>query len=435
MSEFQIKRAERSQAFLRLAFTGASFAGKTTASLLLAKGIVDALVAAGKLHPSQNPRIGVIDTERRSAQLYAHLVPFDTIELGPPYSIARYLGALHAMEAAGYPVIILDQISHAWAGQGGMLQSMKGDGFTEWKKNTPIQDEFIDSILRSPAHTIVTMRSKTEWVLELKENRQGQMVNSPRRIGMAPVQRPGVEYEFTTLLDLQINGDTRTITVQKDRTNVFTELKIVKPEDWGNAGARAVEWLLTGAVPLPDDIGPTLAEQAEALCAAAERLMPRQANIPDLARTFETTYAQIKAMADKLGVDTVRPLLRRLLEAKDVRKAQLGAPQAALGPDVAVITPDDVDSIDALLMLAGIPATEFLQEFGVARIAMLPYDAYDEAVTWVIKVAGANGVELSLPARVQMAPEQAPTSLKTAKAIVERHGNAKSEHDLLSSQA
>lgn len=435
MSEFQIKRAERSQAFLRLAFTGASFAGKTTASLLLAKGIVEALVAAGKLSPSQNPRIGVIDTERRSAQLYAHLVPFDTIELGPPYSIARYLGALHAMEAAGYPVIILDQISHAWSGQGGMLQSMKGDGFTEWKKNTPIQDDFIDSILRSPAHIIVTMRSKTEWVLELKENKRGEMVNSPRRIGMAPVQRPGVEYEFTTLLDLQISGDTRTITVQKDRTGVFSELKINSPNDWGAAGAAAVAWLMTGAVPLADGSGPTLAEQAEALCQAAERLMPRQANIPDLARTFETTYAQIKAMADKLGVDTVRPLLRRVLEAKDARKDQLGSQKPALGPDVAVVTPDDVDALDSMMMLGNIPHEEFKQEFGVERIAMLPYDSYEEAVTWVVNTAGANGTVLSRPARVNMTPEPSPKSLTTAKAIVERHGNAKSEHDLLGSQA
>lgn len=435
MSEFQIKRAERSQAFLRLAFTGASFAGKTTASLLLAKGIVDALVAAGKLSPSQNPRIGVIDTERRSAQLYAHLVPFDTIELGPPYSIARYLGALHAMEAAGYPVIILDQISHAWAGQGGMLQSMKGEGFSEWKKNTPIQDEFIDSILRSPAHTIVTMRSKTEWVLELKTNSHGKEVHSPRRIGMAPVQRPGVEYEFTTLLDLQINGDARTITVQKDRTGVFSALKLNKPEDWGSAGAEAVKWLMTGAVPIADGSGPTLAEQAEALCAAAERLMPRQANLPDLARTFETTYQQIKAMADQLGVDAVRPLLRRVLDAKDVRKAQLGSQQPALGPDVAVVTPDDVDTLDSMMMLGGIPQDDFKQEFGVARIAMLPYDAYEEAVTWVIKTAGANGTELARPTRVQQASAAPPPPTQTAKAILERHGDEKSANDLLGSQA
>lgn len=435
MAEFQIKRAERSQAFLRLAFTGASFAGKTTGSLLLAKGIVDALVAAGKLSPSQNPRIGVIDTERRSAQLYAHLVPFDTIELGPPYSIARYLGALKALEDARYPIIIIDQISHAWSGQGGVLQSMKGEGnWSEWKKQTPIQDEFIDSILRSPAHVIVTMRSKTEWVLEDTVNKRGESTKSPRRIGMAPIQRPGVEYEFTTLLDLQINGTARTITVQKDRTGVFSDLTITRPEDWGKAGEHAVQWLLSGAVTV-GNTDPSPADQAEALCAAAERLLPRQANMPDLARTFEDFWIKLKAFAPPLKADVLKPLQDRVLKAKDERKAQLGAPQPALGPDVAVVSPDDVDTIDAMLMLAGIPPDDFKDEFGIARIAMLPYDSYDDSINWIIQTAGANGVELSRPARVQITPSQAPTSLKTAKDIVERHGNAKSEQDLLGSQA
>lgn len=433
MGEFQIKRAERSQAFLRLAFTGASFAGKTTASLLLAKGIVDAMVAAGKLSPSQTPRIGVIDTERRSAQLYAHLTPFDTIELGPPYSIARYLGALKALEDAKYPIIIIDQISHAWAGQGGVLQSMKGEGnWSEWKKQTPIHDEFIDSILRSPGHIIVTMRSKTEWVLEDTVNKRGEATKSPRRIGMAPIQRPGVEYEFTTLLDLQINGTQRSISVQKDRTGVFTDLSIHRPEDWGKAGQAAVQWLLSGAVAV-GNTDPAPQDQAEALCAAAERLLPRQANMPDLARTFEDFWRRMKEFAPALGADNLAPLQSRIMKAKDDRKAELSTTRPALGADVAVVTPDDVDTIDALLMLGGVFPDDFKQEFGVARIAVLPYDAYEEAITWVIKTAGAAGIELSRPTRVSMpTPEKVP--LKTAKEIVNRLGAEKSANDLLAPQ-
>ena len=429
MSEqFTIKRAERSQALLRLAFTGASFAGKTTASLLLAKGIINALVKAGRLQASQNPQIGVIDTERKSAALYSHLVPFDTIELAPPYSLERYTGALRALEAAKYPVIIIDQISHAWSGPGGLLSTIKGENFNAWKDATPKQDEFIDAILRSPAHIIVTMRSKTEWVLEDKANARGEIKKSPRRIGMAPVQRPGVEYEFTTLLDLQIADKTRTITVQKDRTGVFTDMQFKSVEQWDAAGHAAVDWLLTGAVPVGEHAEPTAEERAESICAAAERLIPRQPNLPDLARTFDSIKRQLREFAQTLGDDALKPLLDRVIGAKDKRKAELGAPAPALGPDVTVITPDDVDTLESMMMLGRIIMVDFLQEFGVARLAMLPYDAYDDAVTWVIRTAGNNGEELARPARVT-APAQ-PEKVNPAKAVVDRICGGK--HDLLS---
>ena len=429
MSEqFTIKRAERSQALLRLAFTGASFAGKTTASLLLAKGIINALIKAGRLQASQNPQIGVIDTERKSAALYSHLVPFDTIELAPPYSLERYTGALRALEAARYPVIIIDQISHAWSGPGGLLSTVKGENFNAWKDATPKQDEFIDAILRSPAHIIVTMRSKTEWVLEDKANARGEIKKSPRRIGMAPVQRPGVEYEFTTLLDLQIADKTRTITVQKDRTGVFTDMQFKSVEQWDAAGHAAVDWLLTGAVPVGEHAEPTAEERAESICAAAERLIPRQPNLPDLARTFDSIKRQLREFAQTLGDDALKPLLDRVIGAKDKRKAELGAPAPALGPDVTVITPDDVDTLESMMMLGRIIMVDFLQEFGVARLAMLPYDAYDDAVTWVIRTAGNNGEELARPARVT-APAQ-PEKVNPAKAVVDRICGGK--HDLLS---
>lgn len=425
--QFEIKRATRSQTKLRLAFTGASFAGKTTASLLLANGLIDAMVAAGNLPVSQDVRIGLIDSERKRAQIYSHLVPFDTIELDPPFTIERYLSAIHQFENAGYQVIIIDSASHAWVGSGGVLSTV-GEGFSAWKKATPLQDEFIDSIMRSPAHMIVTMRSKTEWVVEKVLNRAGKEVNAPRRIGMAPVQRAGVEYEFTTLLDMQMTQErTRKIEVHKDNTGVFEAIEIKAPSDWSTAGKNMIEWMNSGAVIKQPDNGPTPLEQAEAICQAAERLLPKCANLPDLAKMFEGYYRRLRDLSDKLDSGDSEHLRNRVMAAKDQRKADFGT---GTQPTGAVISPDDCDALDAMFMLGGIPLSAFSDEFGVPRLAMLPHEQWDQVVSWAIQVAGANGTELKRPARMQSEPPPGPTSKETINAVVNRIGSEK--HDLLS---
>lgn len=211
---FQIKRATRKQARARIALCGPSGSGKTLGALLLAKGI--------------GGRVGLIDTERRSASLYANVIPFDVLELEPPYSPARYCEAIAALEQHGSEIIIIDSLSHAWSGQGGLLErvdQMKAtakNAMSPWAKATPEQQRLVDTILRSPAHLICTMRVKTEWVLD-ESNVNGQRRTAPRKVGLAPVQRDGIEYEFTTTLDITHE---HLASPSKDRTGVFGEVGV-----------------------------------------------------------------------------------------------------------------------------------------------------------------------------------------------------------------
>ncbi len=48
-------------------------------------------------------------------------VNFDVLEINPPYTIDKYVKAIEAAQAAGYDILIADSISHAWAGEGGLL--------------------------------------------------------------------------------------------------------------------------------------------------------------------------------------------------------------------------------------------------------------------------------------------------------------------------
>jgi hypothetical protein len=427
--KFEIKRAERKQARLRLALQGPSGSGKTATSLLVAKGLVEGLVEAGLLPHALEPRIGLIDTERKSAQLYSHLVPFDTIELDPPFTTDRYLGALHALEAAGYPVVVLDQISHEWAGKGGIISKVSelsrgGNAFTDgWGEMTPVHDEFVDAMLRSPAHLIVTMRSKTAWVIEQKENSKGRLVHVPTRVGMAPVQRPGIEYEFTTLLAL--DTDKNKATVLKDRTEMFGPINSVLPRLGPEQGAKLVKWLLAGA-PLSDEdrVQPTAESRAIATAEAAERTFPGYTNLPDLARAFEACQRALRAMVEEIDRQVLQSCLDRATAAKDKRKAEL-APAKAQAPAVGTaISPQDVANLEELLSAGRVPRDELLVEFSVSRLSELQIADWDSVMASVISRAGALGYELEATPLYQEPPPPppGPAPKEKLRQVMDREG-------------
>lgn len=225
----EIRKAERKKAKLRLGIAAPSGAGKTYSALLMAFGL------GGK--------VGLIDTENGSGDLYAHLGEYDVITLRAPYDVSKYLSAIKTFEDAGYSVIIIDSLSHAWAGEGGFLDKhgkMADRGtnsFAAWRTLTPEHNSLVEAMLKSPAHIIATMRSKQEYVLEL--NDKGKQ--TPRKVGLAPVQREGMEYEFTVMLDVDMSHHA---TASKDRTGLFPTGKFFKITPY--TGKELIEWLNQG---------------------------------------------------------------------------------------------------------------------------------------------------------------------------------------------
>jgi len=233
----QAHKAQRRQAKLRLGISGPSGSGKTYSSLLIARGLV-----------GQTGRILLVDTERGSGELYAELTDYDVAGLEPPYRTEEYIEAIQYAEANHYDVVVLDSISHAWAGEGGLLEQVDtianrtGNKFSSWSTVTPKHQRFVDAMLRSPIHVIATMRSKTEYVLTQDVNGK----NKPEKRGLAPIQRDGIDYEFTTVIDIAPN---HTAEASKDRTGLFTDTIFVPDESVGRALAQ---WLNAGtATPAP----------------------------------------------------------------------------------------------------------------------------------------------------------------------------------------
>ena len=237
--------AERKKAKLRLGISGPAGSGKTASALLIAHGITNDWA-----------KIGLVDTESGSGELYANTTiggvnigKYNVARITPPFEPQKYINAIKAAENTGIEVVILDSISHAWVGEGGLLDtqgkvaSKTGNSYTAWREVTPLHNKFVEAMLQSKIHVIATMRSKQEYALESGE--KGKTI--VRKLGMAPVQRDGMDYEFTVVFDL---SHEHVAGVSKDRTSLFDGKYFVPTPD---TGKQLKEWLESGKAGNPEE--------------------------------------------------------------------------------------------------------------------------------------------------------------------------------------
>lgn len=180
------QKATKTQSRLRLALSGASGSGKTFSALAIASQL--------------GQSIAVIDSERGSASKYADRFSFDVCEL-KEFHPSRYVEAIKVADSEGYDVIIIDSLSHAWFAE----LDMAGGNFSNWAKIKPLERALVDAMLSSSAHVIGTMRSKTEWIMTTTTNKSGKETLMPTKVGTAPMQAAGIEYEFD--LAGELNSD------------------------------------------------------------------------------------------------------------------------------------------------------------------------------------------------------------------------------------
>lgn len=218
----------------RIALDGPAGSGKSYTALRFAHTLA-----------GPSGRVAVIDTEYRSASKYTGEAPdgvpfaFDVCEL-EHYAPSTYTNVIREAGKAGYDVLVIDSLSHAWDGTGGALDqvdrkaaaSRSGNSFAAWRDVTPMHREMVETILACPAHVIVTMRSKMGYEMETDE--RGKV--KPVKIGLKPIQREGVEYEFDVVGDMDLD---HMLLVSKSRCSALDGARAVKP------GAAFIQPLLT----------------------------------------------------------------------------------------------------------------------------------------------------------------------------------------------
>lgn len=226
----QLRKATRQQSKIRLGLSATSGAGKTYSAIIIALGL------CGDLN-----KVAVIDTENGSADLYAHLGPYNVITLQAPFTPEKYIQAIKSCIDAGMEVTIIDSITHEWEELLKVSGAMVGNSYANWSKITPRHDAFIQAILQSPMHMITTVRRKQDYEMGKDSNGKGTVT----KLGMKEITRDGFEYEVTANLELDT---AHFATASKDRTGLFVNSPAFVPSVETGKLLRA--WCESGATPI-----------------------------------------------------------------------------------------------------------------------------------------------------------------------------------------
>lgn len=299
-------KAARRQKKLRLGIAGPPGSGKTLTALRFAMALARMDGGTG--------RVAVIDTENKSASLYANdqydggrlVFDVDTLD---DYAPTTYTAAIKEAGRQRYDVVVVDSWTHAWSGEGGALDikdksaGKSGNQFTAWKEVTPLHNAMVEAMLQSPCHVIVTMRTKIEYEL-VQEERNGRIVTVPKKIGTKVIQREGAEYEFDIFGDME--ADTHLLKISKTRCSAIDGKSCIKP------GAAfllpVIEWLNEGGA------GPVEAAKEEITPSSTSNWKPYSTPPPGTEKTaFELFYERVHAAKSVAELSEI---------GKEVKKSQ-----------------------------------------------------------------------------------------------------------------
>lgn len=301
---FTFRPAARTNVGLLVGLSGPSGSGKTYTAMRLAKGI------AG------DQPFAVIDTEAGRAQHYADQFRFDHGDLRPPFTPDHYSDAIAAADTAGYPVIVVDSMSHEWAGEGGILDwqeaeldRMAGDDarrreavkMASWIKPKMAHKQMVQRLLQVRAHLVLCFRAEPKVEMVRGEGGKWEIRDKQTLTGLhgwVPVCEKNLPYELTAsfLLLPDRPGVPLPIKLQEQHRHLFPlDAPITEA-----SGQQLAVWARGG-----ESAAPAMSEQAWLACILAAR------TVPELRKVGDALKAAAAAMSDE-----ERKALRDAYEAR-----------------------------------------------------------------------------------------------------------------------
>ncbi len=227
---FEFRPAIRQQTSLLVGISGSSGSGKTFSALRLARGLV-----------GEDGTIALIDTEAGRALHYADTFAFNHGDLKPPFSPDAYFDAIAAADKTGYGVIIVDSMSHEWAGEGGCLDMHDAEverqagadlakrervNVLAWAKPKGRHKRFVGRLLQCRAHLILCLRADEKLkVGEATDPRTGKKRIEFVAAGWQPICEKHFMYEMTLSMMLtdEAPGVPKPIKLQEQHRHAFPD--------------------------------------------------------------------------------------------------------------------------------------------------------------------------------------------------------------------
>ncbi len=219
------KKAVKKQLKAKILLSSLSGGGKTYSALRMARGIV-----------GPKGRIGVIDSENKSSNLYANIFNFDVADISAPFHPKKYVDITEEA-IKSFDILIIDSITHEWSGEGGCLEIKEniGQRYQDWKPVTKLHNKFINSIIQAPIHIITTVRTKIGYEINKEDGK-----TKVTKLGLQPITREGFEYENTIVFSINENN---IATATKNRSPLFKGENFQITEQ---TGEQIAEWLNDG---------------------------------------------------------------------------------------------------------------------------------------------------------------------------------------------
>lgn len=228
MTAFTFRPAKREGVHLLIGLAGGTGSGKTYTAMRLAAGIA-----------GDNP-FAVIDTESGRARHYADQFKFDVLDLEPPFRPDAYRAAIDAAEKAGYPVVVVDSMSHEHAGEGGLLDwseeeldRMAGQDWKKreackmasWIKPKTAHKEMVQRLLRAKLHVILCFRAEAKIEM-IREDGKTKIVAKQSLTGLdgwIPISEKTLPFELTAsfLFTADAPGIPKPIKLQQQHRHLF----------------------------------------------------------------------------------------------------------------------------------------------------------------------------------------------------------------------
>jgi len=297
------REVRRENVPLLLGVAGGTGSGKTMSALLLARGI------------SGGQPFAFIDTENGRAKHYADLFPeMRHAEIHAPFRPQKYAEAIHA-GAAQFPVVVVDSMSHEWAGDGGCLdwhdEIAGGDprkNLSAWIEPKKAHKRMVTGLLQEAAHVIMCFRAEPK-VEQVRVNGKWEIVPKPSVTGLdgwIPIAEKMLPYELTAsfLLMADAPGVPRPIKLP-------AQLRELVPLDrplGEQAGAALASWA-KGSAEGPG--GATASAGAQAGVTDSEQAHAPESSSAGTAFASEPQRRQLFAIAKERGVESAR--LREIL--------------------------------------------------------------------------------------------------------------------------